>query len=755
MDSPTPEIPQPKKRGRPRKIDLERASSSSAGTSAPPTPNAQPEDPLAAQEYALFGVAGIDDVLPLPPNDGPGNGVAGGLSGLPGAKRPLDGVAVTGPVGRAKRPKNVKFSPTKGKALARRSLASGGQQKSANASDVDVSLPNNDYCDACHGKGHFLCCDGGCLRSFHFACLEPPLELDDVPDESWYCKACRAKALPPPKPPKGYFRELIYKVECENPKAFTLSAEIKNFYKNVATGASGEFIDTTEHRPPSKITGRAIGQEDRDGYRIKDKLGKTMLCYHCNEAASILKQRRIISCDFCDQHWHLDCLDPPLTNMPPPTRKWMCPAHAAEHLLPKQRQPKGNTTTYTNQEPSLPNNGDIIILPTRDLPKFLDDFEELTVNRIRYQVPEETVILDFWGRVHEGPRLRSPQKQGLELLTAAQLQGSRESSMGSDESSLTSIGDLSDADPPEVIASYSGRKPSMPSSYYPPSETTKLDSLAMLAEGFFQHLVASEESYSGSNGVRDESAKEKPTAPNHHRRSTMGPNGMIHGEGLSGDKGKGRAAEYENGLEQRERRPSLRHSQWGASSSYSFSRNSASPSPSAAPLPTELKVGSTEDLKALMAVRKLMGRASIDVQKRAVLGFIEGAAIVPKLTYMDPEAGPQPWELPWDATEAKEETEARTEAEKNPAAPTPETAVAPPSETADKSSDEALRTPPTVNLPEEVPSASRNEGMVGEDVIMDGVGTAEVIKDEAHSAELDPMWAHPKSVPAPVELSFS
>mgnify|MGYP001562232576 FL=1 len=79
-------------------------------------------------------------------------------------------------------------------------------------------------------------------------------------------------------------------------------------------------------------SGRAIGQEDRDGYRLKDKLGRTILCYKCGSSASLPQQRKIISCDFCDQHWHLDCLDPPMTGMPPPTRKWMCPVHS-DHVL--------------------------------------------------------------------------------------------------------------------------------------------------------------------------------------------------------------------------------------------------------------------------------------------------------------------------------------------------------------------------------------------------------------------------------------
>lgn len=139
----------------------------------------------------------------------------------------------------------------------------------------------------------------------------------------------------------------------------------------VATGAAGEFIDTTEHRPPSKITyasklnergsfpadralvprGRAIGQEDRDGYRLRDKFGKTMLCYQCNESASVQKQRRIISCDFCEQHWHLDCLDPPMSGMPPPTRKWMCPVHASDHILVRFLSLTWRAGTRTHADP--------------------------------------------------------------------------------------------------------------------------------------------------------------------------------------------------------------------------------------------------------------------------------------------------------------------------------------------------------------------------------------------------------------------
>lgn len=81
-------------------------------------------------------------------------------------------------------------------------------------------------------------------------------------------------------------------------------------------------------------SGRATAQEERgDGYKLKDKNNRPVLCYRCHQAASFTQQRRILSCDFCEQHWHLDCLDPPMTGMPPAGRKWMCPLHADPLLV--------------------------------------------------------------------------------------------------------------------------------------------------------------------------------------------------------------------------------------------------------------------------------------------------------------------------------------------------------------------------------------------------------------------------------------
>jgi len=247
---------------------VSQPATASASSSAAPLPAAatpaddDPDDddgldPLTQLELGAFGTDAVDDALPAPPRDpgafagaaggAPASGLAGAGAGTPaaagqgaGTKRTL---AASGPLARAKRPKNVKFRcvplplrlvlaavlvltrscrPAAPPRRAKPSLAARPLPPSSATEDpartswsapfplsrcpslsclrpdapaVSVAQPNHDYCDACGGKGHFLCCEGGCLRSFHFSCLEPPLELDEVPEDSWYCKTCRAQVV--------------------------------------------------------------------------------------------------------------------------------------------------------------------------------------------------------------------------------------------------------------------------------------------------------------------------------------------------------------------------------------------------------------------------------------------------------------------------------------------------------------------------------------------------------------------------------
>lgn len=89
--------------------------------------------------------------------------------------------------------------------------------------------------------------------------------------------------------------------------------------------------------------------EDRDPYRLRDRNGDPILCFRCGLSAlphhntPVLQKRprkvsqrpanpggwkSIVSCDYCDLSWHLDCLDHPLDSMPLLGIRWMCPNHA-------------------------------------------------------------------------------------------------------------------------------------------------------------------------------------------------------------------------------------------------------------------------------------------------------------------------------------------------------------------------------------------------------------------------------------------
>jgi hypothetical protein len=51
--------------------------------------------------------------------------------------------------------------------------------------DSDPTRYNEENCGACGGPGRFLCCEG-CPKSFHFTCLDPPIDENDLPEDSWY-----------------------------------------------------------------------------------------------------------------------------------------------------------------------------------------------------------------------------------------------------------------------------------------------------------------------------------------------------------------------------------------------------------------------------------------------------------------------------------------------------------------------------------------------------------------------------------------
>ena len=184
-----------------------------------------------------------------------------------------------------------------------------------------------------------------------------------------------------------------------NPVAFQLSKDIREYFEGVATGEDGEYQESFELKI---VRSNARGfVEGPDPFRLRDKNGQPVFCFRCGETASAT--RRILSCNYCSQHWHMDCLDPPLTALPPVTKKWMCPLHAA-HAYRKMRRPKHKIRII---DVSLPRGfrttGEIEIEndetseDEKEGHKLLEDgFQsDYSIDGTTYCLPEKGIKLDF------------------------------------------------------------------------------------------------------------------------------------------------------------------------------------------------------------------------------------------------------------------------------------------------------------------------------------------------------------------------
>ncbi|KAF9001994.1 hypothetical protein BDQ17DRAFT_1357878 [Cyathus striatus] len=326
---------------------------------------------------------------------------------------------------------------------------------SLNSPEPVVNLLNNeDHCSSCRSHGALVYCDG-CPKAFHLWCLDPPMESVDEGDSRWFCPSCIMRKNPPKKPPPSLLSPLIHQLQTSIPVEFQLPEDIRSFFKDVATGPRGAYVDASEVKQPR--LNRHGQLEDRDPYRLRDRNGTPILCFKCGMSAlpnglaatapALKRIRRstatpvgteawksIVSCDYCNLHWHLDCLDPPLSSMPSYNKKWMCPNHAERVLPLKRRIPKQNAPPIDIIKPRQFNNGNIEIIHP-EIPISTQNakipVDEVLINGRRYRVPERIIVLDFWNKLNR----QDPDGEGETELP---------SGMSSPLTSLSSLEDLED-----------------------------------------------------------------------------------------------------------------------------------------------------------------------------------------------------------------------------------------------------------------------------------------------------------------------
>lgn len=191
------------------------------------------------------------------------------------------------------------------------------------------------------GIGELLCCDT-CPNVFHFECVAEGFDhLDHEPDEQWRCNTCRSKRKKNP-PTSGLFGPLLDSIEGINPRAFQLPNALRDQYEHVVTHPiTGAYIDTRKVEI-SKAFQQVLRSSKVKPLTAKEKNAKKIesfpTCFHCCKTDTVFNplfnshsmppptpipqslRSELIKCDYCSMHWHLDCLDPPLSCLPPELR---------------------------------------------------------------------------------------------------------------------------------------------------------------------------------------------------------------------------------------------------------------------------------------------------------------------------------------------------------------------------------------------------------------------------------------------------
>ncbi|XP_072750012.1 bromodomain adjacent to zinc finger domain protein 1A isoform X1 [Anoplolepis gracilipes] len=155
----------------------------------------------------------------------------------------------------------------------------------------------NAQCRICRRRRdaeNMLLCDG-CNRGHHLYCLKP--KLNAVPAGDWFCTGCR--------PP-----EVKLKEKAQKRKRFEDEIEDEVILTKETRHNRAKRIPHSDDENDQEDDQDDEDSEEDVSVRVEN------LCASCKSGG------KLISCDTCPNHYHLECVEPPLTRAP--RGRWSC-----------------------------------------------------------------------------------------------------------------------------------------------------------------------------------------------------------------------------------------------------------------------------------------------------------------------------------------------------------------------------------------------------------------------------------------------
>lgn len=212
-------------------------------------------------------------------------------------------------------------------------------------------------CKICElGSGDlFQCCQDVCQNAFHLTCIRPM--LNNIPPKDWSCAYCDVEYVTGLKPQARKRRASVaavramekFKADLEANKSKKRSLDDQNDAESSLNRPQrqrlisdlkkdGDNVDKDETSLLSKqdipqdilklLSHKTTASNSKHNqfhckFCMDNEILETCCFCACRVCFSKHDRTRTILCDICDSEYHMDCLSPPLLELP--SSDWFCP----------------------------------------------------------------------------------------------------------------------------------------------------------------------------------------------------------------------------------------------------------------------------------------------------------------------------------------------------------------------------------------------------------------------------------------------
>lgn len=288
-------------------------------------------------------------------------------------------------------------------ALDKNNSWKGNNESGSKSSEDNKGNFSTAKCKVCNQGGDLICCSQPvCQQYFHIQCARPL--LDTSPPSDWNCAYCDVDYVTGLKPQARKRRIAVSAVramekarlDIESGKmiAEEYNTELKKRKAEEMDGDEEEMgvvrsqrqrrskiifdpqgSDTDEAPPPpppvkeelqvidkdeipidilKKLSPKSINANSKHGqfhckYCMDDEITETCCFCACRVCFSKHERDRTILCDICDAEYHMDCLSPPLEQIP--STDWFCPT-CVNVITKLQNDPKRGKNSFNPPTPT-------------------------------------------------------------------------------------------------------------------------------------------------------------------------------------------------------------------------------------------------------------------------------------------------------------------------------------------------------------------------------------------------------------------